>query len=130
MKLIDVFKSILGESLAAETEVEDVLMYAVVLHTHSIVLRDDVYLEDVAESERVDGRLLLAPLTRRHLATLIAECFSADPRRGSYVYWLEHYENDAPYELFEDVPDECRFRALAAKECIQAHPLVAFLVPE
>ena len=75
MKMLDVFRSILSETLTADMEAEDVLMRAVGLHTHSIVLRPGLDLEDVLEAARNDGRLVLAPLTRRHVATLIAECW-------------------------------------------------------
>lgn len=55
MKMLDVFRSILREVLAVDMEVEDVLMRAVVLHTHAIALRRDIALEDVSESEWSDG---------------------------------------------------------------------------
>jgi len=130
MKMLDVFRSILSETLTADMEAEDVLMRAVVLHTHSIVLRPGLDLEDVLEAARNDGRLVLAPLTRRHVATLIAECWPAGARAGRETHWLERYERDTPYEVFGDVPPDRRVRALAARDEIAKHPLVERLLPE
>jgi|JI10StandDraft_1071094.scaffolds.fasta_scaffold126184_2 hypothetical protein len=130
MKMLDVFRSILREVLAVDMEVEDVLMRAVVLHTHAIALRRDIALEDVSESERSDGRLVLAPLTRRHVAALVAEFWPADPHRGREAFWLDRYERDCPYELFSDVPRERSARAIAARGDIAKHAFVEELLPE
>lgn len=130
MKMLDVFRSILRDVLAVDMEVEDVLLRAVVLHTYSIALHRDIVLEDVSDSERSDGRFVLAPLTRRHMAELVAECWPEDPHRGSGAFWLEHYERNTPYELFSDVPRERSARANAAREAIAKSALVETLIPE
>lgn len=130
MKLLDVFRLVLRDSLVDEMAAGEVLMHAVVLHTHSIVLRHHVDLEDVAASERSGGQFVLAPLTRSHVAELIAEGWPADPHRGSEGYWLSRYEAETPYELFGDVPNDLRVLALAVKAKIEGHYLVERLIPE
>lgn len=130
MKVLDVFRAILRESLVDDMETEDVVMRAVVLHTHSLALRPEVVLLDVAETERTNGRWVLAPLTRRQVAELIAERWHGEPSRGRMHYWRALYERDAPYELFDDVSPAQRSRALAARSNIERHVLVERLIPE
>jgi hypothetical protein len=131
MTLIEVFETILRDTVKKNTknmDVLDILMHAVVIHTHSIALRQDVKLEDVWEKSA--GRFVLAPLTRRHVAELLAGLWPPTKERGQKEYWYERYVQDTPYEIADEVPAERRERFLAAKKNIEEHPLVAELIPE
>jgi hypothetical protein len=130
MKLLDVFRTILRDTISDDLADEDVLMRAVVLHTHSVALPAHLEIDDVLESERSGARFVLAPLTRTHIASLLAELWPSGVDRGRDQFWLSRYERDTPYELFDDVPADRRDHAIAARMSIEAHPLVDELIPE
>jgi hypothetical protein len=128
MKLIEVFQQVLRDLVRSDMALEDVLLHAVVLHTHSIVPRREVVLEDVKRNG--DGRIVLSPLTRSHLAALLATLWSPQEQRGNADFWSAQYARLTPYEAFEDVPEEQHYRALVAKRAIESHPIVEQLIAE
>ncbi len=128
MKLIEVFQRILRDVVEPGMAMEDVLLRAVVLHTHAIVPSRDLVLDDVKQDG--DDRIVLSPLTRSHLAALLANLWSASEQRGHSDYWSAHYARWTPYESFEDVPESQRTSADAAKRAIASHPLVEELIAE
>ena len=127
MKKLDVYSRILKDTVIAEMEMVDVLLRGVVLHTHSISLKPDVLLDDYRGK---NDRVILAPLTRHHVASMLAGLWPPDSQRGKEEYWFASYLADTPYELFEDIPEELHDRAVAARTAIEAHPLVDGLIPE
>lgn len=129
MNKLDVYKQILRDNIRDDMELEDLLMRALVLHTHSIALRSDVVLDDVRRSAG-EQRLVLAPLTRTHVAELMASLCPKNEERGRMDFWFAHYGRLTPYELFGDVPDELRDRAVAARKCIAEHHLIDELIEE
>jgi hypothetical protein len=128
MEQLEVYRRILRDTVRPEVPDADVLFRMVVLHTHSLVLRPDVVVDDVRPGD--DGRVRLAPLTRTHIAELVAECFPAGSAQAAVGYWFAAYGRDTPYELFGEVPGEERGPALAARLDIARHPLVAELIAE
>lgn len=128
MNKIDVYVRILRDTVSKTAPIEDALLRAVVLHTHSIALRPEVALEDLQKGD--EPHIVLAPLTRTHVAELLAPMWPRSDERGADEFWLEQYNRLTPYEVFADVPGALRARALAARKSIEAHPLVAALVEE
>jgi hypothetical protein len=110
-------------------QLEDILMRALVLHTHSIALRPGVFLDDVQRSSD-EQRLVLAPLTRTHVIELVSTLWPKDEERGQENFWFYHFNSLAAYEVFEDVPEYLRGRADAARMSIAVHDLVQELAEE
>lgn len=129
MKLIDVFTQILKETTQENEDVRDVLLRAVVLHTHSLVLAQNVTLEDV-DSHGTPPRTVLAPLTRTHLAQILATLWPAGDKRHADGYWIKEYGAQTPFELFTDVPAELAGKAAVSRDSILHHPLVQELIEE
>lgn len=129
MRHLDVYAQILKETVALEMDVVDVLLRAVVLHTHSIVLSESVVLEDVKPGAG-SCRVVLAPLTRRHLAELLSALWEGRGERGSDRFWSEQYSTLTGYELFSDIPPELLARAITARDAIRCSTLVAELIEE
>jgi hypothetical protein len=131
MTLDETFRTILRDTVKTKVknmDLLDILLHAVVIRTHSIALREDVELEDVWQKS--GKRVVLAAITQRHAAKLLASLWPPTKQRGQDAYWYHRYNQDTPYEIFESVPPELRERALAAKKSIEEHPLVAELIPE
>lgn len=99
MKLIDVFTQILKDRAQESEDVLDVLLRAVLLHTHSLVLAENVTLEDV-DSHGTPPRTVLAPLTRTHLAQILATLWPVGDKRHADGYWIKEYGAQTPFELF------------------------------
>lgn len=129
MNKLDIYTQILRDTIRNDWEVEDVLLRALVLHTHSIALHPDVALDDVKRGVG-EPRLVLAPLTRTHLAHLVASLWPKNEERGRDDFWFAQYGSITPYEVFDDVPYELRDRALAARRNIEEHGLVDELIEE
>jgi hypothetical protein len=129
MKKLDVYKQILRDTIRDDMQLEDVLLRALVLHTHSIALRPSVSLDDV-QRDSGEHRLVLAPLTRSHVVELVSSLWPKNEERGQKDFWSIQYSNLTAYELFEDVPDELRERAIAARKSIAGHELVEELIEE
>jgi hypothetical protein len=129
MDVLGVYEQILKDTIDVEMDVIDVLFRAVVLHTHSIALRPDVTLEDLAPSG-TPPRIVLAPLTRTHLAELLARLWMKGDRRATDAFWFHEYGSTTPYELFSDIPPELAERAMQARAAVSAHALVADLIEE
>ena len=129
MKLIDVFTQILKDTTQGGEAVLDVLLRAVVLHTHSLVLAENVRLEDVV-ALGTPPRTLLAPLTRTHLAQVLATLWPAGDKRRDDAYWIKEYGEQTPFELFTDVPPELAAKAAVSRDVILRHPLVQELIEE
>ena len=131
MNVIDVYGNILRDLINKDSNVEDVLFLAVVLHSHSIALRTDIVLDD---GRRIfdNTRHVLPPLTRNHVAQLISELWPKSEERGQLDFWFFEYAYKIPYELFEDVPNELLEQAQTqtAKRKIEEHRLVEGLIPE
>jgi hypothetical protein len=130
MKVLEVYEAILRDTVKGmkNLDVIDILLHAVVIHTHSIVVRSDIELEDLWENR--GPPFVLAPVTRWHAAELLAVLWPPTKERGQQRYWHDRYELNTPYELFSDVSAEHRERALAAKKHIEQHLLVAELLEE
>jgi hypothetical protein len=129
MTKLDVYRQILRSAIRDDMRLEDMLLSALVLHTHSIALRPDVDLDDVRRTTG-ERRLVLAPLTNTHVTELMASLWPHDEERGREDFWFERYARVTPYELFADVPDELRDRAVAAREAIAKHELIEELIEE
>jgi hypothetical protein len=129
MNQLDVYRRILRDTIRVDMPLEDILLRALVLHTHSIALRPDVDLDDVQRNVGELG-LVLAPLTRTHVVNLVASLWPKDSEWGREDFWFVHYGQVVPYELFEQVPDEMRNKALAARKSIEDHSLVDKLIEE
>jgi hypothetical protein len=129
MDKLDVYRQIFRDTIRDDMQLEDILLRALVLHTHSIVLRPDVYLDDVQRNAE-QLRLVLAPLTRTHVVHLVASLWPKDSEWGREDFWFAQYGRVVPYELFEQVPDELRNEALAARKSIEGHSLVDELIEE
>ncbi len=127
MRKLDVYATILRDTVPADMDRIDVLLHGVVLHTHSISLKPEIALDDYKGR---NGRVVLSPLTRHHVASMLANLWPADTQRGKEEYWFASYLADTPYELFEDVPEDLRDRAVTARNSIAAHALVEGLIPE
>lgn len=129
MKKINVYTQILGDTIRSNSEIEEVLLRALVLHTHSIALHPGVALGDV-KRDFDESRVVLAPLTRTHVAQLVASLWPSDDKRGQADFWFMQYVNLTAYEDFEDVPDHLRPQALVARRAIEEHHLVGQLIPD
>jgi hypothetical protein len=129
MKKLDVYRQILRDVIHDDTALEDALLYIVVLHTHSITLRPGVTVEDGPPNAGGHG-IVLAPLTRNHLAELVSSLWESRDQRANPGFWYSAYCRLTPYELFEDLPDSMRDSATAAKRTIETHDLVEKLVQE
>lgn len=129
MNKFDVYKQILRDIIHDDTDLEDVLLYMVVLHTHSMILRSSVTVEDGPKNSGERG-IVLAPFTRNHLAELVSSFWGTSNQFGDVEFWHSSYCRLTPYELFGDVPDNLRDRATAAKNTIENHDLVEKLVEE
>lgn len=90
MKKLDVYTQILRDAVRSDLQVEDVLLHALVPHTHSIALRRGVALDDVQPSVR-EPRLVLAPLTRTLLAHLVASLWPKSEELGRDDFWFAQY---------------------------------------
>ncbi|MEZ4301773.1 MAG: hypothetical protein R3B70_42960 [Polyangiaceae bacterium] len=129
MTKVEVFEQILRGSIRDGMQLEDILLRALVLHTHAVALHEDISLDD-AQVERCERRLVLAPLTRSHVVELLSSLWPEDEERGRQDFWFTAYSHFAPYEVFEDVPGALRDKAIAARESIAGHPLVQQLLEE
>lgn len=129
MTKLDVYREVLRGTVRADMALEEVLLVALVLHTHSLALRRDVELDDVRSQPGIHG-IVLAPLTRTHVAQLLSSLWPEDDDRGHMDYWLTHYCRTVAYELFEDVPERLREQAIAARDAVMAHDLVERLIEE
>src|SRR5512143_1671111 len=123
MKSLDVFKQLLHDGLEPDADELSFLSRAVVLHTHSIVLRPEVRLDDV-KPDPTRGQVVLAPLTRTHVAELLASRWPANKQRGRDAFWLGLYEQRTPYEVVDDVPEDLRAAVLDGRDVVAAHMLV------
>ena len=70
MNKLDVYRQLVGDLVDRDMDLVDILLRAVVLHTHSIVVAGGV--DDVVAAGE-PPRAVLAPLTRTHLAELLAQ---------------------------------------------------------
>ncbi|HEY9422993.1 MAG TPA: hypothetical protein VIW92_16395 [Thermoanaerobaculia bacterium] len=129
MNKLDVYKRILRDTVGDDMPLEDALLHMVVLHTHSIVPRPDVPIDDVLPG-RGERRIVLAPLTRTHLAELVASLWGKHDERGRVDFWFSSYGRLTPYELFTDVPSDLWERAIIARDNVAQHDLVAELIEE
>jgi hypothetical protein len=129
MNKMAVYESVLRDSIAPDGDIDETLWRAWVLHTHSLGLRRDIQLDDV-RPEAGDERVVLAPLTRNHLAELLAALWPANDQRGRESFWFWEADRVTPWEVFSDVPDELRDRAAAARHAVAAHPLIEELIEE
>jgi hypothetical protein len=129
MDKMAVYESVLRDSVAPDGDVDETVWRAWVLHTHSLALRRDLQLDDVRPDADGQG-VVLAPLTRSHIAELLASLWSPNEKRGRDAFWFWEADRVAPYETFADVPDEMRDRAAAARRAVAAHPLVEELIEE
>jgi hypothetical protein len=129
MDKLDVYRQILRDTIRGDMQLEDILLRALVLHTHSIVLRPDIDLDDIQRNVG-ELRLVLAPLTRTHVVNFVASLWPKDNEWGREDFWFAQYGRVIPYELFEQVPDELRDQALAARKSIEDHSLVDELIEE
>jgi hypothetical protein len=129
MRKVDVYMAIIRDAISKDVSPEDLLLHALVLHTHSIVLRDGVVLEDVRLDPH-EQQMVLAPLTRNHVAELLATAFGGIGKRASPDFWFVEYARVAPYESFDEVPEDLRERAMAARRSIERHRVVERLVEE
>ncbi len=129
MKILDVYERILRDVIPEDASLEDVLLYMVVLHTHAVGVRPDVPVDDVSRASAEVG-VVLGPLTRNHLAELVSSLWPPNDRRRDMTFWHDAYARRTPYEVFEDVPEHLRDRAVASKQTIENHPLVERLVEE
>lgn len=129
MKKLDAYRHIMQDAIREGMSDKDILMLMVVFHLYGILLRPEVSLEDV----QPDGRLrsiLLAPLTRTHLADLFASLWPKDDRRGNKDFWFWLYDSTTPYEGLEDIPPDLRPRVEAARDKIARNELVADLIED
>jgi hypothetical protein len=129
MNKMAVYESVLRDSVAPDGDIDETLWRAWVLHTHSLALRRDLQLDDVRPDADGQG-LVLAPLTRNHLAELLASLWPPNDKRGQNAFWFWEAHRVTPYEAFSDLPDEMRDRAAAARRAIAAHALVEELIEE
>lgn len=131
MDMFEIHRQLLQDSVRSRVADADILWRMVVLHTHSLVLRPGVTVENGGPVRPGDdGRVTLAPLTRAHLAQLVADCWPADSRRADPAFWLVAYAEQTAYELFDDIPDAQRDRAVAALEHIARQDLIDELIAE
>ena len=128
MNKMGTYKSILRDTVTPEMDTDDVLWRGLVLHTHSIVLRAELQLDDVRPGP--GERSVLSALTRSSVAEVLASLWPPGDKRGREAFWWGQGEKVTPYELFSDVPATLRGRADAAKQAIAAHPLVDELIEE
>src|SRR4051794_6154186 len=98
MNKIVVFKRIIRDTVKDDMPLEDALLHMVVLHTHSVALRPEVPVDDV-EPDEGERRIVLAPLTRTHLAELFSSFWGRKDRRGEVGFWFSFYGRLTPYEV-------------------------------
>lgn len=128
MKMIELQRQVLRDTVSSEMPDVEVLMRMVVLHTHAIVVSAGIDVEDVRQPGKAN--IMLAPLTHRYLADLLASLWPPDEPRGDATYWFRAYDRSTPFEVFEDVAVALRDNANAAKAAILAHPWVHALVED
>jgi hypothetical protein len=131
MEMLEVHRQVLQDSVRSRAADTDILWRMVVLHTHSLVLRPGVTVKNCGPVDPGDdGRVTLSPLTRTHLAELVAACWPPGSRRADPAFWFTAYARQTPYELFDDVPSEHRERAGAALEYIARQDPIDELIAE
>lgn len=99
----------------------DILLHAVVLHTHVITLRSGFLLDDAG------GSTTLAPLTRNGVGDVLASLWPASQERGRQSYWFFAYCAETPYESVKDVPESLVQRLDSVRDAFLRHPLVEAL---
>lgn len=125
----DVYQEILRGVIRDDMSREEILWVGFVLHTHSIALRGDVEVDGVPRNSGTNGTVL-APLTRSHVAQMLSSLWQSSDPRGHIDYWSAHYYQTVAYEVFEDVPDGLRDRAIAARDNVLGHDLIERLIEE
>ena len=104
------------------------LLFMVVLHTHSIQVVPTVTINDL-QLASPDQPRILAPLTRRHVADLVSDLWHSG-ERSQDAFWYGLYVSETPFEIFEDIPDDLIDQANWVKATVEGHPLIARLIPE
>ena len=102
MKKLNVYKTVLRDAVSSQMDQTDVLLHMVVLHTHSIVVSPTVPVDDV-RPETPGGQIVLAPLTRNHVAEVTAALFAPGKERRAPSFWYWSFCQTTPYEVFDDV---------------------------
>ena len=128
MNKMETYQRILRDTVAPEMETDDVLWRGLVLHTHEIVLRADLQLDDVRPAP--GERRVLCGLTRNSVADLLASLGLPGEKSARAAFWWGRANSVTPYELFSEVPEAFRARADAAKQAIAAHPFVDELIED
>jgi hypothetical protein len=126
---VDIYRQILRDIIQDDMQIEDIVLRAFILHTHSLLLRTNISVDDV-EGTGIEQRILLAPLTRTHVTELLSSLWPRDQQRGREDFWLTHYSRLTPYDLFVEITDNLRDKAIAARENVASHDLVQELIEE
>ena len=128
MKKIDPYKYILQEAVLSGASDEEIALYMLVLHTHSIVLSPQVIIDDIEDDDTQN--IILPSLTRYHLSELMASIAQAENQHKDVSFWHYLYCSLVPYEVFEDVPISLVENAVEVKRKIEKNPLIRQLIEE
>ncbi len=123
MKKLDAFRQILADTVRTDMSLDEVLLYAVVLHTYRIELAPNVVLDDAYDAHPI----VLSPLTRQSVAVVLASLWEGEAERGKDGFWFACYCERTPYEVMGDLPPELRQGVELAVRALEAHPMVAQL---
>jgi hypothetical protein len=107
----------------------DALWFAVILHTHRIVLRPEVELEECRDDEGL-GPISLLPISVSHTAEVLAPLWPETDERGRRSFWHFLYLSVTPYEVLAEIPPALRPRADEARRQLAAHRFVAELTED
>lgn len=121
----NVFTMLASHALGQDPTDEDALALMVLLHTHSVSLREPV----VEDRPNV---VAFAALTQRHVASVLASAWPnrTDGQRTVYGYWYYLFNSRTPFEVVEDVPEEWLPRLQTVRQRIESHPVVRSVRPE
>jgi len=129
MNMLDAYRQIVQDTLHEGMSKEDILWLMVVLHTHAIILYPEISIEGIQRVNEGKG-ISLSPLTRTHLSELFASLWVEGDQRRDKDFWFSLFVGNTPYEVFEDIPENLRDRALSARSNIAKHNFVESLIEE
>lgn len=119
-----IHRELLRKHVSDATDENELLLWMVLIHTHSIRLAVPC-IQEAPELKIVE------PASQRAAAGTISDLWSRreDKERASYVYWYRAYQLKTPYETMDAVPPEVAARIEQLRQKVESDPMVESLVP-